>query len=112
MTEPRLVTSLWVAAQIRVCDLNLLPAVVRRRGDGEAGAVILKLNRLDGTASILAQTRDAEGRRAWMRATGAAPVPDDEAETYIARAIKRDPDLWVVEIEDRHGRYSPDGRIL
>ncbi|MGE0747049.1 MAG: DUF1491 family protein [Rhodospirillales bacterium] len=112
MSVPRVVTSLWVAAQVRLCDINLVPVAVRRRGDADAGSVILKLDRLDGTAVVLAQTRDGDGAPAWLRATGPAPVPDADAEAYIERAIRRDPDVWVVEIEDRGGRYVPDAKVL
>lgn len=112
MTTPRVVTSLWVAAQVRLCDINLIPVAVRRRGDADAGAVLLKLDRLDGTAVVLAQTRDAGGAPAWLRATGPAPVPVADAEAQIARALARDPDLWVLEIEDRGARYVPDAKVL
>jgi hypothetical protein len=112
LSVARVVTSLWVAAQVRLCDINLIPVAVRRRGDPDAGSVILKLDRLDGTSVVLAQTRDGDGLPAWLRATGPAPVPDTDAEAYIARALKRDPDLWVVEIEDRGGRYVPDAKVV
>jgi hypothetical protein len=54
----------------------------------------------------------AEGNRAWMRGTGAAPVADADAEAYIQRQRKRDPDLWVIEIEDRRGLFQPDEPIV
>jgi hypothetical protein len=69
------------------------------RGDGDAGAVLLKLSARDGTGTVLAQARRPDGTLGWMRATGAAPVADADADAYIARQRGRDPDLWVVEIE-------------
>jgi hypothetical protein len=83
-----------------------------RRGDGDAGTVLLKISRLDGTATVLSQTVNAEGRRAWLRGTGAAPIADADAEAYIQRQRKRDPDLWVIEIEDRRGLFAPDEPVV
>jgi hypothetical protein len=109
MTEARLKTDIWVRAQLRMCDQALLPAVIRRKGDADAGMVLIKLDRLDGTAVVMGQSRDLEGRLRWRAATGETPVPDAEAEAYIARQLKFDPDLWLVEIEDSAGRFEISG---
>ncbi len=109
MTEARLKTEIWVRAQLRMCDQALLPAVIRRKGDADAGMVLIKLDRLDGNAVVMAQSRDLEGRLRWLAATGDTPVPDTEAEAYITRQLEFDPDLWVVEIEDSAGRFEISG---
>jgi hypothetical protein len=74
--------------------------------------VILKLVGADGTAAVLAQTTAPDGGLAWHRPLGPAPVPEAEADAYIARQAGYDPDIWALEILDRHGTYLPDGRIL
>jgi hypothetical protein len=112
MTEARLKTWLVVQAAVRQCAVRAIPIAVTRRGDVDAGTIIVKLNQLDLGCSVLVQTRAPSGERAWLRATGAAPVPEAAADAYIARQIQRDPDLWVVEIEDRAGANIFDGRIL
>ena len=110
--EARLKTSLVIQAAVRLCALRAVPIAVTRRGDEDAGAILLKLNRRDLGFSVLAQTRSKNGESAWIRATGEALVDEQTADAYIARQIQRDPDLWVVEIEDREGRPVFNGQIL
>lgn len=110
--EPRLKTNIVVAAALRSASIRAIPMVVARRGDGDAGTILVKLNQLDLGCTVLTQTRTPQGQLAWLKATGAAPVDETAADAYIARQVKRDPDLWVVEIEDRVGRSLFDGPIL
>ena len=104
MTEPRVKTSIWVAALIRRAELSGASAFVAAKGEPDAGAVIVKIALLDGTARVWSSAYGRDGQRRWMRATGANLVSDGDAEAYVARARTRDADLWVVEIEDRQGR--------
>jgi hypothetical protein len=59
----------------------------------------------------LAQAHGLDGELLWMRATGLAPVAEAEADAYIERQRRRDPDLWVVEIESGSAQTVIDGRI-
>jgi len=113
MPAPCLKTAIWAAALLRRWNHHTATiATLVRRGDADAGTVLLKINRLDGTATVLSQTMTAEGERAWLRGTGATPVADAEAEAYIQHQRKRDPALWVIEIEDRRGLFQPDEPIV
>ena len=112
MMPPRLKSRIQVQAAIRLCDQRGIPAMVVRRGDPDAGAVYVKINRLDGTALVLNQVRGDDAVLSWMRATGPDPVADADAEAYIERQRRYDPDLWVVEVEDREGRHPFDGPVL
>lgn len=98
MSEPRVKAGLWVQMVLRLGDLSGRPGAVLRRGDADAGGILLVLRGRTGL-SVLSQVRAADGEAAWMRATGAAPVDEAAADAYVARQLKFDPDLWVVEFE-------------
>jgi hypothetical protein len=110
----RLKSAIWVAAYIRRCSKEGAFVAVRRRGAEEAGAIFVKLNRLDGTAelfgpapqSVFADAHPSD--RAFIRALGAAPVPEEKVEERLTREIRFDPDAWIVEVEDREGRHFLD----
>lgn len=110
--EARLKAKLWVQAQIRACMAEGVTATVARRGDPDAGAILVKLNRGPLGCEVLTQVRDATGAPAWLRGTGPDPVLETDADAYIARQIERDWDLWVVEIEDRQGRPPLGGAVI
>ena len=104
MMEPRLKTWIWVSALIRRAELGGAAAFVARKGEPDAGAVLVKVALLDGRARVWSSAYGGDGERRWIKATGAEFVAEPDADAYIARARSRDSDLWVVEIEDRQGR--------
>ena len=112
MDDARLKTGLWIKAQIRLCDIGAISAVVSHRGDADAGAVLLKIDRLAGGCEVLSRMRSLDGELGWIRGTGPDPVDEAAADDYVRRQIERDPDLWVLEIEDPLGRYELDGPLL
>ena len=108
----RLKSAIWVAAYLRRAQVEGLAAVLRRRGAEEAGAIFIKVSHLDGNADLYGpapQSAFDEARpseRAFTLSLAAKPEPDIEA--YLARQVRFDPDLWIVEIEDRAGRHYLD----
>ncbi|MEL0113536.1 MAG: DUF1491 family protein [Rickettsiales bacterium] len=112
MVEGRLPTELWVKAHVKRCSVAGVPMIVARRGDPHSGIVILKLNQLEAGCRVMSQMRDLEGKLGWLEALDGALVPEAQADAYIARQAERDPDLWVIEIEDREGRHWVDGDVI
>ncbi|MDK9721425.1 MAG: DUF1491 family protein [Rhodospirillales bacterium] len=108
----RVKSGLRIQALLWRLDRQAVAAVIRKKGDADSGSILLKLSYLDGTASVLSQVQDGGGESVWMRATGLEPVAEDKAEAYIARSLKIDSDLWVVEIEDPRRQFRPDGKLL
>jgi hypothetical protein len=110
--EARLKTGVWIKALIRRCDLAAIAVAVVARGDADAGAVLLKFNDRDAGCSVLTQARGQSGELLWLRALGPTPVAEADADTYIARQRRYDPDLWVVEIESGSTQTVIDGPIM
>jgi hypothetical protein len=109
----RLRADIWVAAYLRRCSVEGAFAVLRRRGAVEAGAIFIKLDRLDGSAALFGpapQTETAERGidRLWCRVHPAEWIDPAEIERRLAREISFDPDIWIIEVEDRQGRSFLD----
>jgi len=102
----RLTAEFWVHAYLRRLALTDIPAFVTSKGDVTAGAVLIKLNTLDGRAVVYQRSFDLmTGDRAWMVLSEGA---EQEVDIAIAKQRSFDPDLWVVEVEDRQGRHLLD----
>lgn len=102
----RLTADFWVRAYLTRLRLADIPAFITAKGDATAGAVLVKLAILDGTARAFQRSFDLmTGNRAWVVLAEGAEADVDAA---IARQRSFDPDLWVVEIEDRQGRTLLD----
>ena len=105
MSGPRLTAEFWVQAYLARLRLAEIPAFVTARGDATAGAVVVKLNTLDGRAAAFQRTYDVSGARVWAALSDG---PEAEVDAALARQRRFDPDLWVIEVEDRAGRHLLD----
>ena len=106
MTVPRLTSEFWVQAYLTRLRQEGVAAYVMARGDATAGAVLVKLATLDGRAKALQRSLDpASGGRVW---TLLAEGPEAEVDAMLTRQRSRDPDLWIIELEDRAGRTLLD----
>lgn len=103
---PRLTARFWVdayLARLRVFDI---PAFVVAHGDDTGGAVLVKLATLDGKAALYQRSFDlASGARVWVEL---ASGPERDVDAAVTRQRGFDPDLWVIEVEDRAGRHLLD----
>jgi hypothetical protein len=106
MSDARLQSGFWVSAYLARLRLADIPVYVTRKGDATAGAVLVKVALLDGTARAFERGYDmASGARVWRQI---ADGPEPEVDAILTRAGARDPDLWVIELEDRAGRTLLD----
>ena len=112
MEYDRLKSSIWIQAQVRICSIDSLSTYVVKRGDPDAGAIFLHLNKLNGNNLIYYQTRARTGKIAWSQSIRDSALDDKEAHDYLEKQKKYDPDLWILEIEDPEGKYVFDGIIL
>ena len=102
----RVTARFWVDAYLARLRQNEIPAFVVAHGDDTAGAVLVKLNTLDGRCAIYQRSFELlTGNSAWVSLTDGPEAAIDES---IRRQRQVDPDLWVIEVEDRRGRHLLD----
>jgi hypothetical protein len=115
----RLKSGIWVAAYVRRCNIEGAFVAVRRRGAEEAGAVYIKVSRLDSTALLYGPAPQAvfdeahpSDRMFTVILGREGPVSDTDVEARLVREIRYDPDVWIVEVEDREGRHFLDDAVV
>ncbi len=111
MAEARVKARIWVDMALRMGNASGRFGAVLHKGDEDSGGVLVVL-RGRGGLFVLSQVRTVSGEPAWMRATGAGAVDQQAADAYVARQIKFDPDLWVLEFESPDGLPPFDGKIV
>jgi hypothetical protein len=99
---PDLKAGFWTSALIRRAEIGGAFAAVVKRGDGDAGACLVKVRRPDGTATLYRPIRNMAGKRVWLPK---GPSEERDIDAYMNARIDDDPDIWIVEIEDREGRH-------
>lgn len=113
MSDERLQTDLFVRAHLWRLNREGKTAVIVRRGPADGATVIVKVHMglhlpedsdvVHRRARVYVQARDGEGRLIWMGAVGDAPAAEEDVDSYIERNVRRDPDVWVVEVDDPSG---------
>ena len=116
MSVPRLKTEIRAAAIIRRAEGAGVFASVARRGDRDAGAIAIKIFMGRNEAGVPCarlryEARNAEGDHEWrdpFDSAQDAETTEQSVDDWIAREVRFDRDLWVIEIEDRAGRSFSD----
>lgn len=94
-------TALWVDATLKTLADTGTYYYFIQKGNHGSGMVMLKLNGLKGRVRLIEQQRNfMTDAIEWIDSLDQEYVEESNADAYIHRAITRDPDLWVVEIED------------
>lgn len=111
----RLRSDIWVAAYLRRCGAEGISAALRRRGASDAGAIFVRIDRLDGRSALYGPAPSAWGtepergvERTFMRMHVSEWIDDQDVEKRLNRELSFDPDIWIVEVEDREGRPRLD----
>ena len=105
MSNSELRSDIWVQALLRTVQSQGAAGFVVRRGDDTAGAVLVKVALLNGTARLLVPARDGAGERLYLDLTGKTAGPDEPSiDAYLSKRASQDQDVWIVEIEDKLGR--------
>jgi hypothetical protein len=112
MSDDRLPTALWVDVHLRRLGNEGIPYYIHNTGAHAAGTVMLKLNGLENGCRLLIQQRDLNGILGWTNALREQIVEEGKADDYIKRAVTRDPDVWVIEIEDRKLQNPFEGKVF
>jgi len=105
MMAPRVTSEFWVSAYKQVLEAQAIPLFIIKKGNAAAGAIIVRISDLQGRSKIFGQSFDMEGDRRWVEL---AAGKDAEMETVILRQKKVDSDLWILEVETRHGNHYLD----
>jgi len=114
--QPRLRSDIRVQAILRRATASGAFAAIARRGHEAAGAVFVKATTAQRTVRVFGPApgpgTDESGQPRWMAVTGTQPVPEADADEYLDRNARSDPDLWVIEIEAGDGEACLDGVVV
>lgn len=112
MADDRLPTSLYIEMHLRRLTAEGVAYYILNKGAPASGTIMLKLNNRQGGCVVLQQQRDLNGVMGWMKLSRGEMAAEAEADAMVRRAIDRDPDVWVVEIEDPGLKNPFEGKIF
>jgi len=108
----RLRAEIWVRAYLRICENGGATVTVVRHGDDDAGAVFIKLRLPEGHARVFgpapAGLESQKTDRSWSPHLDGTARDEVEIDAYLQQQVQFDPDIWIVEVQDRDGRHFLD----
>jgi hypothetical protein len=112
MSDDRLPTALWVDAHLRQLEAQAIPYYIVNQGNHASGTVMLKLFAPGYGCKLLQQQRDLDGNMAWMNMFKEDITDEKRVDDFIRRTVSRDPDIWIIEIEDKNYVNPFEGIII
>jgi len=110
--DDRIPTAVWIDAHLRKLQADGKSCYIINRGAYASGTVMLKINLLGPGCLLLQQQRHLDGELGWMKLMKGELTPESAVDEYVRRAVDRDSDLWVIEIEDKEGLNPFEGKIF
>ena len=101
--EPRLPARLEVSALIRRAQSAGGFGVVVRKGEPEAGTILVLLTENGGNSRVYERMPQIDGTRAWHCSRRQNPQNSADFDDYLSRRAKQDSDLWIVELDIANG---------
>lgn len=96
---PRLASSVLVGGLIRKAEIDGGFGAVLAKGDPTAGSVIVILLERGGNPQVLERILQPDGSYSWQASVGQVSDKTSEVPELIARRMRFDPDLWVLELD-------------
>lgn len=100
----RIKTHMLVSSALRLAEQAHIAVAVLHRGDPDAGAILLEIDRNVHEAMLLGRVTAFDGGYEWVALSGEGFVPPADVSALIARERQRDPDCWVISVQDQKGR--------
>ncbi len=112
----RLKAELRVNAHLRRCTLENIPAVLSRRGHASAGSIFVLVDLCDGRGMLYGPppgpVSDEDGVTRWQSLNGPEPGDMAQLRDMLKRQAAFDPDIWIIEMDERTGRHLLDGPVI
>ena len=103
MSAPRLPAALEVSGLIRLVEASGGFALVLRKGEPDAGTILIVLLDNQGVGQLFERLPQVDGARRWSAAKRQDPENKKEFEDYLTKRMMQDPDVWVIELTVANG---------